>query len=356
MATTTDPAITRDELQLATRNHGFPLEILRHDITPIGLHYLLVHYDIPDVHPDAWSLEVRGAVHEPVFFGLEDLRRRPPTRVTTTMECAGNGRALLGERPISQPWLVEAVGTATWTGVRLADVLDEAGVSDDAIEVLFTGADRGVEGGEAQSYARALPIAECRRGDVLLAYEMNGVPLPPQHGFPLRLVVPGWYGMTNVKWLTSIAVLREPYHGYQQDTAYRFRSGPDDPGRPVSRMEPRSLMLPPGVPDFLTRRRFLRSEPVELTGRAWSGQSPIASAEVSTDGGATWARADLGPERSRYEWRRWTMRWNKPEPGEHTLMCRAVDALGHAQPTDESWNYGGYANTMVHRVPVTVTA
>ena len=317
MATTTEPTITRDELQLATRNHGFPLEMLRHDITPVGLHYLLVHYDVPDVHPDAWALEVRGAVDAPVFLGLEDLRRRPSTSVTMTMECAGNGRALLTERPISQPWLVEAVGTATWTGVPVADLLDEAGADDSAVDVLFTGADRGVEGGEAQSYARAVPIEECRRDDVMLAYEMNGVPLPPQHGFPLRLVVPGWYGMANVKWLTSIEVLdravsRLPAgHGVPVP-----RPTPMIRAEPVTRVAPRSLMMPPGVPDFLTRRRFLPAEPVELMGRTWSGRVPGRRRR-----GLDRRRDDVGampssvPTASRYEWRRWTLRWDDPEPG-----------------------------------------
>ena len=193
--------ISLEELQLATRNHGMPLEALRWPVTPLGLHYLLVHYDIPLVDPDAWRLELGGRVERPLSLTLDELRARPAVELTVTMECAGNGRAKLDPRPFSQPWLVEAVGTARWLGVPLAALLDEAGPLDDAVDVAFTGLDGGVEGGVEQRYARALPLAEALASDAVLAYEMNGVPLPPQHGFPLRLVVPGWYGMTNVKWL-----------------------------------------------------------------------------------------------------------------------------------------------------------
>lgn len=215
--------ISREELQLAARNHGMPLEALRYEITPVGLHYLLVHYDIPEIDPDSWRLEIGGAVERPLALSLYDLYARPPVELAVTMECAGNGRAILDPRPISQPWLVEAVGTARWGGTRLAQLLEEAGVTDGAVEVLFTGVDEGIEGGVEQRYQRSVPLDLALGRDVVLAYEMNGGPLPPQHGFPLRLVVPGWYGMTNVKWLARVDVLTEPFSGYQQTSAYRFR-------------------------------------------------------------------------------------------------------------------------------------
>ena len=179
--------------------------------------------------------------------------------LAVTMECAGNGRAALSPRPLSQPWLLEAVGTAEWTGTPLRGLLEEAGVDEGAAEVLFRGADRGVEGGEEQQYERSLPLAEALREEVLLAYAMNGEPLPPQHGFPLRLVVPGWYGMTSVKWLERITVLDRPFEGYQQARGYRLRQTPEEAGEPVSRMVPRSLMVPPGIPDFATRERDARA-------------------------------------------------------------------------------------------------
>jgi DMSO/TMAO reductase YedYZ molybdopterin-dependent catalytic subunit len=347
--------ISLEELQLAARNHGMPLEALRHAVTPVGLHYLLVHYDIPAVDPAAWRLEVGGRVERSLALSLEDLRARPRITRAVTLECAGNGRARLDPRPVSQPWLHEAVGTGEWTGTPLRGVLEEAGLAGDAVEVVFSGRDRGVEGGMEQRYERSLPVAEALGDAVLLAYELNGAPLPPQHGFPLRLVVPGWYGMASVKWLERMWVVAEPFAGYQQTHAYRLRRSEDDPGEPVTRMEPRALMAPPGVPDFMSRRRFVAAGPVELVGRAWSGWGPIEAVEVSVDGGASWAPAELddgagGPA----AWCGWRRIWDA-EPGEHELRCRARDATGRRQPDEPPWNVGGYANNAVQRVAVTVT-
>jgi len=348
-----DP-ISREELQLATRNHGIPLEALRWDLTPIGLHYLLIHYDVPDVDPDAWRLELDGHLERPLSLSLEDVRALQATEIAVTMECAGNGRALVEPHVVSQPWLLEAVGTARWRGARVSDVLELAGVRQGALDVVFTGLDRGVEGGEEQAYARSVPLEDARSGDLLLAYEMNGVPLPPQHGFPLRLVAPGWYGMTSVKWLSRIRVSDERFDGYQMRQAYRFRQEEGDPGEPLSRIAPRSLVVPPGIPDFLTRARILDAGRCELRGRAWSGEAEIAAVDVSADGGHTWSPAELaGSELGRWAWRSWRFEWDAP-PGEHVLCCRARDAAGNEQPLEAPWNLGGYANNAVQRVPVTV--
>ena len=345
-------AISPEELQLAARNHGMPLEALRWPITPLGLHYLLIHYDIPAVDPAAWRLEVGGRVQRPLSLSLDELRARPQVTRAVTMECAGNGRARLEPHVVSQPWVLEAVGTAEWTGVPVRELLDEAGVEDEAVEVLFTGLDRGVEGGVAQAYQRSLPLSEIS-GEPLLAHAVNGVALPPQHGFPLRLIVPGWYGMTSVKWLERIELLDEPFDGYQQAVGYRMRAHEDDPGTPVTRIMPRALMVPPGVPEFLSRRRFVESGTCRLEGRAWSGWGPIEAVDVSADGGATWAPAALGEPAPPGAWRGWSFEWDAA-PGEHELCCRARDAGGNEQPVDAGWNVGGYANTSVQRVGVTV--
>jgi len=348
-------AISPQELALATRNHGMPLEALAYDLTPAGLHYLLIHYDVPLVDAAGWRLEVDGAVRTPLSLSLEDLEGRPTVTSDVTFECAGNGRSLLEPRPLSQPWGLEAVGTARWTGTPLARLLDEAGIGDGAVEVLFTGLDRGVEDGAAQPYQRSLALDDALHDDVVLAWAMNGVPLPPQHGFPLRLVVPGWYGMTNVKWLSRITVLDEPFTGYQNARAYRVRQDADDDGVPVSRMAVRALMLPPGIPDFATRRRFVELGAHELQGRAWSGAGAVEHVEVSADGGATWAAARLERPAAPHAWQRWTFTWRPPARGDYELCCRATDATGAAQPLDAPWNLGGYANNVVQRVPVTVT-
>ncbi len=347
--------ISQQELQLAARNHGMPLEALRWDITPIGLHYLLIHYDIPDVDVGVWRLDVGGLVERSLSLSLDDLRARPAVDVAVTMECAGNGRVHVEPHVVSQPWLLEAVGTARWRGTPVSGLLEDAAVRDGAVEVLFTGLDRGVEGGEEQAYARSLPLAEILAGDAILAYEVNGVPLPPQHGYPLRLVVPGWYGMTSVKWLSSIAILGEPFDGYQMRHSYRRRQHEDEPGEPIMRMAPRSLMTPPGIPEFLSRSRVLAAGTCELRGRAWSGESTVVGVDVSTDGGASWHETELGDDAlGRWAWRPWRFTW-EAEPGDHELCSRARDTAGNVQPLDPPWNVGGYMNNAVQRIAVTVT-
>jgi len=344
---------TVEELQLAARNHGMPLEALRYDITPVGLHYLLVHFDIPEADERTWRLEIGGHVRSPLVVTMEQLRERAAVTMPVTLECAGNGRARLDPRPVSQPWLEEAVGTAEWTGTPLGPLLQEAGVGDGAVEVLFAGADRGVQGGLEHDYERSLLLQEAMDADVLLVWGVNGGPLPPQHGYPLRLLVPGWYGMTSVKWLRRITVLTEPFAGYQQTGSYVIHASEDDPGVPVTRIEPRSLLLPPGIAEFESRSRFLAPGSHVLRGRAWSGRAPIARVEVSTDGGRSWRQATLGEQRSRWAWVGWSLPWEATS-GEHELCSRATDTAGNSQPLQSRWNTGGYANNAVQRVQVTV--
>lgn len=352
--------IGQDELALAARNHGLPLEAMRYEVTPVGLHYVLVHYDIPDTgtgtgtdagtDPDTWRLTVRGRLRTPLELGLHDLRALPSVTHRVTMECAGNGRARLSPRPVSQPWLVEAVGTAEWTGVPLRTVLAEAGVAPDAVEAVFTGADHGVERGVEQDYRRSLPLPVGE--DVLLAHTMNGGPLPPQHGHPLRLVVPGWYGMAHVKWLRDIELVDTAFGGYQQATAYRYKQSAEEPGEPVTRIAPRALLIPPGFPDFMSRTRVVRPGPVRLAGRAWSGYGPVVRVELSTDGGAGWTDAEVLPQDAHpYAWQGWHADWTAL-PGSHTLLVRATDASGRTQPLEQPWNRGGFGNNQVQAVSV----
>ena len=347
-----EEGISPDELQLAARNHGMPLESLRWDITPPGLHYLLTHYDIPAIDPSTYQLVVDGLVGTRLSLDLDAIRSRPQVSAVVTLECAGNGRAQLLPRPVSQPWLTEAVGTARWSGTPLSGVLEEAGIAEEAVDVVFTGADHGIERGFEQDYQRGLPVAEAMRDDVLLAYQMNEAPLPPQHGAPLRLVVPGWYGMAHVKWLRRITVVAEPFEGFQM-RAYRLRDSPDEPGIPLTRIEPRALLVPPGFPDFMSRTRIVRSGPVRIEGRAWSGWAPVSMVEVSIDGGDTWEPADLEPAQAPHSWAHWTWTWQS-ELGSYVLCCRATDASGRSQPVGQRWSRGGFANNTIQQIPVTV--
>jgi len=345
--------ISLEEVQLAARNHGMPLEALRYDVTPPGMHYLLTHYDIPFVDPSTYRLTLGGLVSRELSLDLDAIRSRPQVSHLVTLECAGNGRARLEPRPVSQPWLVEAVGTSRWTGTPLAPLLREAELEGSAVDVVFTGADHGIERGVEQDYQRSLPVAEAMRDDVLLVYEMNGAPLLPQHGSPLRLIVPGWYGMASVKWLTRIEVVDAPFEGYQM-RAYRVRQRYEDDGVPLTRIEPRALLVPPGFPDYMSRTRVLRAGRTTVEGRAWSGWAAVNAVEVSTDGGRTWESADLEPAPEPRAWARWTWTWDATT-GSYDVCVRAGDESGRSQPVDQPWNRGGYANNLVQCVPVAVT-
>ncbi len=342
-----------EELQLALRNRGMPLEGLRYSLTPSGMHYLLIHYDIPEVNVSEWRLKIGGRVSKPLDLTLEEIKKRTARTIAVTMECAGNGRALFSPRRISQPWLLEAVGTAEWTGTPLRGVLEEAGLGNDAAEIVFTGLDRGVEGDAVQSYQRSLTVSEAMREEVLLAYEMNGEPLQPQHGYPLRLLAPCWYGMASVKWLDRIEATSEPFEGYQMVQAYRYAQAPDDTGDPVNFIRVRALMIPPGIPDFMTRTRLVQAGRVTLTGKAWAGRLGVSRVDVSVDGGSTWSVTQMDEPVSPYAWRTWTYSWNA-KPGAHTLCVRATDSAGNEQPPEQQWNFGGYGNNSIQRVNVIV--
>jgi sulfane dehydrogenase subunit SoxC len=349
----TTPEFSREEVGLALRNPGMQLEGLRYPITPVGMHYLLIHFDIPHVDPATYRLAVKGRVHSPLELPLQEIRARPKVTMPVMMECGGNGRAHLAPRPVSAPWHDEAVGCAEWTGTPLRPILEEAGLLDDASEILFTGHDRGVDQGDEHAYERSLTVEDALREEVFLAYEMNGAPLPPQHGSPLRLVVPDWYGMASVKWLKEIRAIDEPFEGVQQVIAYNYRQSEEDPGTPVTRKRPHALMIPPGIPDFLSRKRHLKAGELTIEGRAWSGFGPVERVEFSADGGKSWQDANLGDSVGHYGWTAWSIKWDA-RPGDHELCVRATDASGRTQPIggEEAWNQGGYGINVVQRVPV----
>jgi len=354
---TTSQEFTREEVALALRNPGMPLEGLRYPITPIGMHYLLSHFDIPFIDPTTYELSIAGRVRNPISLTLEELKAHPTVTMPVIMECAGIGRAHLTPRPISMPWRDEAVGCAEWTGTPLRPILQEADLLDDVVEILFTGHDRGIDQAVEQNYERSLPLEEAMQEEVILAYEMNGQLLPPQHGFPLRLVVPEWYGMTSVKWLKSITAISEPFEGVQQQALYHYRQTENDPGTPVTRKHPHALMVPPGIPDYLSRVRHVQAGRTVVEGRAWSGFGAVERVEFSSDGGRTWKEAELGEPVGRHGWRSWSYEWHAQEPGDYELCTRATDAAGNTQSADnnEAWNVGGYGVNVIQRVPVLVS-
>ena len=329
---------------------SLPPEALRYDVTPVGLHYTLSHFDIPALKA-THRLSIEGSVERPRAFQLPELRALGQKTLRVTMECAGNGRAGMAPRYPSMPWTCGAVGTAEWTGVPLSSLLAMARPTRQAIEIAFYGADRGFDSGTEHPFARSLRMEEVGE-EVLVAWAMNGQPLLPQHGAPLRLVVPGWYGMASVKWLERIEVLERPFDGYQQVVGYRYKKQPGDEGTPVRHMKVKSLIAPPGIPDWYTRRRLVEQGTVEVQGRAWSGAGvAITKVELGVDG--AWQDAEVDPQGTTFAWQRWRAKWDA-KPGEHQLACRATDAEGAVQPLEPDWNMGGMGNNALQRVEVTV--
>jgi DMSO/TMAO reductase YedYZ molybdopterin-dependent catalytic subunit len=350
--TTMDSRFELHEIMMAGRNQSAFSELLCLDVTPIESHYQLVHFDVPVIDVSKWSLNIEGEVARPLELSLEDLRAMKRVEVEVTLECAGNGRSLASPRWVSQPWITGGVSTARWAGVRLADVLDLSGLTDEARYVVFTGVDEGIGAGVLHPYARSLSLEEALDGP-LLAFEMNGVSLPVVHGFPLRLVCPGWYGMASVKWLKKIRTVRDPEFLPQQDLFYRIQRDENDPGVPVTRILPRSLIVPPGVPDE-ARARHVQNGSLTVTGRAWSGYGEIVRVEVSDDEGENWKDAEVSAPNNAWAWQKFQFEW-EARPGTWRLRSRATDSAGNTQPLSANWNVQGMANNMVTAVELIVT-
>ena len=342
-----------EETRLAFRNHGMHLEFLDRPITPVASHFQLIHFDVPHLDERGYNVTLSGKVRNPMTLTLENLKKRPQVKQPSIMECAGNGRSFTHPRSIYVPWFQEAIGVFDYTGTPLKPILEEAGLLDNAVEVVFTGHDDGIDLGVHHHFERALPVDEAMLDGVILAWEANGQPLPPAHGFPLRLVVPTWYGMASVKWLKAITVIDHPFQGVQQKLVYRLSFSAGDAGRPVQKKAVRAAMKPPGFPDLISRYRFVERGTVELRGMAWSGYGPIRKVEVSTDDRRTWRPAVLEAPVSPFAWTPWRFTW-AATPGAHVLSCRATDVTGNIQPLRPLWNIQGMAQNGVERWGVRV--
>ncbi len=321
-------------------NAESPLAGLREPVTPTPLHYVRSNFPLPD-HDG--TLAVGGAVARPLTLTLDDLRALPAATLTVTLECAGNGRVGLMPLPTGEPWTGNAVATARWTGAPLHLVLERAAPLASGIEVTFEGADHGpYRGGADIHFVRSLPLERARdpEAQILLAYEMNDEPLTPDHGAPLRLLVPGWYGMASVKWLARIAVLPEPYEGQFQTKSYIYE-WPDGGREPVGAMRVKAAITDPAP------GATLPAGPYTVRGRAWSGTGPVAAVEVSVDGAGEWQPARLDPPSGPYGWQAWSFDWAAGGVGRHVLRARAIDAAGNVQPDSPPWNRLGYGNNAV---------
>ena len=343
--------ISRGEQPL---NLEMPFASLEEFITPNEQFYVRCHFPIPEINAEMWRLRVEGAVRSPVELTYAALRELPAHTITATIECAGNGRSFLEPKVKGVAWDLGAVGNAEWTGVLLRDVLERAGVNESAHEVILEGADRG-EIKEAPRppgeihYARSLPL-EKARGDVLLAFALNGKPLTPEHGFPLRAVVPGWFGMAAVKWLQRIIVTDAPFNGYYQSIDYTYWERRDGMPTlvPLREMQVKAQIARPRMHELVPAATLYR-----VHGAAWGGEDAIANVEISVDGGAKWEPVALLGDAMKNAWRLWEFQWQTPaQPGKQTLIARATDTAGRTQPRERVVNYGTYM--INHLLPIEV--
>jgi DMSO/TMAO reductase YedYZ molybdopterin-dependent catalytic subunit len=321
-------------------------------ITPNHLFYFRNRFSDPHLDAATWRLSVGGLVERPLELTYQDILNLPSRTMLVTMECAGNGRTSFDPPAEGEPWQHGAVSTAEWTGTPLSGVLERAGVREGAIQILAESVDRGTvdNSGRVVPFARAMDLATAFHPDTLLVYGMNGEPLPSSHGFPVRLLLAGWYGMAAVKWLARLEAIAEPFVGFFQTERYIFE-GPEGPkagSPPVTMTRPRSLITSPGP-----GARVGRGE-ARVRGLAWSGESPLARVEVSTDGGRSWQEAEFISPAQRYAWRRWELAWRPDASGAVTLQSRAYDEAGNTQPTAAEWNRLGYANNAIQSVEVEV--
>jgi DMSO/TMAO reductase YedYZ molybdopterin-dependent catalytic subunit len=320
-------------------------------VMPNAHFYVRNHFQIPKLDPDTYRLSVSGAVDRGLSLGLRDLRNLPSQTLVATLECAGNGRTLF-EPPIAgEKWNLGAVSTAEWTGVPLVEVFDRAGVQSRARDVIFRGADGGeVDAGSGCiSFERSLTVADARQGGVLLAYAMNGEPLPLQHGYPLRLIVPDWYAVASVKWLTGIELTDRPFTGHYQTEKYHYEWQREGQlvREPVTLQRVRALITEPAPHQELPRGELA------VRGVAWSGAAPIARVEVSVNGDR-WQDARLIGERQRHRWQWWEWLTRVQEAGPLTVRARATDLAGRTQPDVAEWNRLGYGNNAIQDVPIRI--
>ena len=332
-----------------------PLSAFSDYLTPVEHFFVRTHVYVPTVDLSQWRLQVGGSVAMPLSLTMDELKKLPAAELVSVLECAGNGRSFFQPPVPGMQWGQGAVGNARWRGVRLADVLKHAGLKPSAREILFDGAD--VPLGTMPDFQRSLPIEKALDPNTLLAYEMNSETLPVKHGFPLRVIAPGWAGDSWIKWLTSIRVLDQEHDGFWMKSAYRHPGRPVAPGAaiPADRMQPvTSLRVKSVIASPLDGVQFDPGRPATIRGVAW-GSEPVTSVEVSVDGGRSWKPASLNSsQRTRFGWRQWEFAWTPPRAAYYSILARARDASGNTQPLDQEWNQSGYLWNVVPRVHVSV--
>jgi DMSO/TMAO reductase YedYZ molybdopterin-dependent catalytic subunit len=323
--------------QSAPDNLEFPFATLQDWKTPNSQFFVRSHFHVPEIKADDWSLRVEGHVERPFTVGLNELQQMDQATHTVLLECAGNGRVFLQPLQPGLRWEQGGVSNADWTGTPVGALLERARVKSGAVEVIFEGDDRkalgqpGPPGGEVP-FSRSVSLQKAMDAHTLLAWQMNGEDLPPAHGYPVRAVIPGWYGMASIKWLRRIVVTDRPFDGYFQTFNYTTWTRPDHglPSlTPVTEMDVKSQIARP-----MSHETIAAGKAYRIFGAAWAGEPEISKVEISVDGGKTWSPAALDQKSQPYAWRFFQFDWSSPARGDQTLMCRATDTRGRTQPMD----------------------
>ena len=329
------------------------------DVTPSDRMFIRNNLLTPDVNAAQHQLAVKGLVDKELAFTLEQLRSTfPVVTLQGMLECAGSGRTNFNPRPSGTPWSgTGGMGCPKWTGVRLADVLRAAGVKSNAAHVAGQGVDPGMVA-TAPAVIRSIPLAKALEENTLIAWDMNGAPLPKVHGFPLRLVVPGWVGSASTKWLSTLTVLDAPFKGTYMTASYVQPKWPIEPGQkmPAETVSTEAWPVKSMITSPAPNARFKGTDRIVVRGRAWVGEGSIDRVEVSSDEGRTWQQARLGPAGDRFAWRTFRFEFQPQRFGYQTFLARAWDDRGNSQPFESTWNPLGYFWNGVHRVGVTVGA
>lgn len=326
-------------------------------ITPVPHFFVRNHMHEPAMlDAGAWKLSVSGEVESPLTLSVADLAKFETHSVTNTLECAGNGRAFEDPHVPGIQWVKGAVGTASFSGPRLRDILRRAGVKPTGKHVMFRGLDEVP--GKVPPFIRSIPLEKALDDDTLVATQMNGAALAKHHGFPARAMVPGWVGAASCKWLAEVKVLDKEFEGNFMIPGYRLPNHPLQPGEavkpedthPVTALTVKSLIAAPSDNATIKTRALI------IQGAAWAGEADIVKVEISTDAGTTWKAAELGREQARYTWRLWSYRWKAPKAGDYVIMSRATDSQGRTQPARAPWNPSGYLNNSIDEVKIRVEA
>jgi DMSO/TMAO reductase YedYZ molybdopterin-dependent catalytic subunit len=334
-----------------------PVEFMTDWITPVNHFFVRNHMFEPSkIEAGTWKLTVGGEVEKPLTLTLADLQKVPVHSVTNAMECAGNGRSLHSPKVPGIQWGKGAVGNAKFSGPSLKVVLEKAGVKNSGKHVMFRGLDEVP--GKVPPFIRSIPIEKAIDADTLIATHMNGAPLTQHHGFPARIVTPGWAGAASCKWLTEVTVLDKPAEGNFMSPGYRMPDTPVNPGEAVKPEDTHSVtgLTVKSLIAAPSDGTKLKPGKQEIKGVAWAGEADITKVEISTDGGSSWNPAELGKDHVKYAWRLWSYAWKPAKSGDYVILSRATDSQGRVQPDAAVWNPSGYLYNAYDQVKVYVQA